>query len=109
MSDELTPLQQSAAETGRRFFRTSEQVYAMLCADIDHRRGFPAPSGDTLRSLPLPEDTIRDATGMVLVSVETWRIEEADNLMLAATIAAGHGEELTAAEYEAAKPKEPAE
>lgn len=81
----LTPLQQSAATTGRRFFRLSEEVYAVLCSEIDQRRGFPAGEGTrapTIRGLPLPEKCKRAENGDVLISVETWRIESADEEML---------------------------
>jgi hypothetical protein len=84
---------------GRRCFKLSEPVYVELCKEIDARRGFPSPTGDTLRSLPLPEDAPRSTDGDILVNVEVWRIEEGDETMLAEVISNGLVEEITEEEY----------
>lgn len=100
MDEELTPIQQSITETGRRFFRLNEDTYVILCAEIDERRGFPSPTGDTIRSLALPEEATRVHEGDdILVSVETWRILPEDEEMLAPALEIGQVIELTYSEY----------
>lgn len=74
----LTPLQESVARTGRRYFRAAPEVYTLLCSEIDTRRGFPAgveTEAKTLMSFPSAEDAPKAENGDVLVSVETWRFE----------------------------------
>jgi hypothetical protein len=103
----LTPLQQSARDTGRRFFSAPEPIYTALCLQIDERRGFPAGEGTaavTERGLPLPENCLVTDTGDILISSETWRILPADEEMLVAAIASNMINEHTLAEYEALSP-----
>ncbi len=103
----LTPLESSAANTGRRHFACSEPVYNALCQQIDAAREFPAGVGTaapTVRSLPLPAGLPTDAQGRVLISVELWRMTPGDDALLGPAIAAGYVIELTAAEYAAALP-----
>lgn len=101
-SEPLTPLEQSAATTGRRYFVTAGVVYDALCQQIDANRGFPAGVGTkaaTLRGLPPADKLPVDGQGRVLVNIDQWRITPDDEGMLAPAIAAGHVSELTAAEY----------
>lgn len=89
----LSPLQQSAADTGRRFFAAPEAVYRALCAQIDALGGYPVGVGSTAvteRALPeIMKSTLRDAQDRILVSVETWRITPAHDQMIAGAIQAG--------------------
>lgn len=98
----LTPLQQSAADTGRRYFAAPPAVYAALSTAIDDARGYPQGDGTaavTERGLPLPESLPAAPDGRLLISVETWRVTEGDEAMIAPAIQAGHLTELTAADF----------
>lgn len=97
MSEDPTPLtlEESIAATGRRYFRIAEAAYNTLCAEIDARRGFPSPSGDTLRSFPLPADSTRAENGDILLSLETWRIHESDEALFQSAITSEAATELT--------------
>lgn len=101
----LTPLQDSAARTGRRYFACLLPVYQALTAAIDESRGYPI--GTTVRGLPEADSLPKDPAGRVLISVETTRMTDADNAMLAPVIAAGQVEELTAAAFTALLPATP--
>jgi hypothetical protein len=95
----LTPLQESAARTGRRFWRVlTDEGYLMLCGQIDERHGFPAGVGTqavTLQGLPPIEQAQRSIDGEILVSLETWRILPADEVMAQQAEAAGMVVEIT--------------
>jgi hypothetical protein len=97
MSETTPPqtLEESIATTGRRYFRIAEAAYAALCEDFDTRRGYPTPSGDTLRFFPLPVDSTRAENDDILISVETWRIDEADETAIQAAITSDDATELT--------------
>lgn len=103
MNDEpLTPLQQSAASTGRRYFACSPAVYSALCQQIDAAREYPQGAGTpavTVRGLPTADSLPFDVSGRVLISVECWRITPGDDAMLAPAIAAQQVAELTSVEY----------
>lgn len=108
MTTEPTPIEDSIARTGRRYFRAVEPVYVGLCAEIDSRRGFPAGVGSdavTRRSFPPPTRAQRAANGDVLVSVETWRFEPDDSIMINNAISNGLVLELTDIEYTELLPK----
>ena len=110
MSDPiLTPLEQSIADTGRRFFKVESNTYDQMAAGVDQIRGYPhgQPSKVvTLRGLParLNLPITNDGSGSVLVSLETWRFSAADDALMAPAIAALLITELTKLEYEALKP-----
>lgn len=98
----LTLLEQSAADTGRRFFAVSAQVYAALTNAIDSARNYPQGEGTaavTDRGLPLPENLTVAIDGRLLISVETWRVTAADKQMIAPALLAGHLTELTNMQY----------
>lgn len=94
----LTPLQDSAARTGRRYFACLLPVYQALTAAIDESRGYPI--GTTIRGLPEAKDCQKDSDGRVLISVETARITKEDNEMLAPVMQLGYVIEYTKEEYE---------
>lgn len=102
MDTALTPLQQSAADTGRRYFAAPPAVYAALSAAIDDARGYPQGADSkavTERGLPLPDQLPAAADGRLLISVETWRVTAGDEAMIAPAIKAGHLAELTAGDF----------
>lgn len=104
----LTPLQESAARTGRRYFRAPVSVYAALCEQIDARRGFPAGVGTeavTKRAFPRPSRATKAEDGDILISVETWRFTTEDGEMVAQAIEGGLLAELTDEEYSEVSPK----
>lgn len=96
-----TPLEESLATTGRRFWKMRTVNYTAFGAALNAGRGFPNANGDTVRALhaaaSMPVAT--DASGHVLVN-------------LAAHFVAGdeplennpHVTELTGAEYAALLP-----
>lgn len=103
----LTPLEQSAATTGRRYFAAPVPVYDALCSQIDQARGYPQGTGTaaiTDRGLPNAVDLPTDPSGRVLISVETWRITALDSVMLVGAITAGHITELLATEFRSLQP-----
>jgi hypothetical protein len=103
----LTPLQQSARDTGRRFFAASEAVYSALCAQINALGGYPVGAGSTaVTEHALPEitnTTPRTEDGRILVSVETWRITESHAQLLNGAIQAGQVAELLHSEFQSQK------
>jgi hypothetical protein len=102
---DLPPLALSVHLTGRRYFRVSPSAYPELCAQLDERRGFPSPTGDTLRSLPLADDCPKTEDGDILISSEIWRFLPEDESMVTDAISAGHVIELTNEEFAALMPE----
>lgn len=107
MSEEetpLTPIEESRARTGKRFFKAPEPVYAAMTAQIDEARGYP--HAVTQRALPTVEDSIHATDGDCLVGVDISRMSETETAMVAGAIDAGQVVEITAAEYFNLQPEE---
>ena len=103
----MTPLQASAAATGRRYFACVPAVYSALRAQTDQARDYPQGEGTqavTLHGLPAVENLQSDTNGRVLISLEVWRFTPADDVMLAPVIAGGFVEELTAEAFALLRP-----
>ena len=108
---ELTPIEQSRAETGRRYFAVQPDVYLSLMAGVDQLRNFPRGIGTpapTLTGLtPIDRlETANDGSGFVLLSLEVKRFTTADDPMIAQPISLGLLVELTKSEYMALRPVE---
>ena len=52
IQEPLTPIQESQAATGFRFFACDVLVYDQLSQKVDESRGYPNNQGTTLRGLP---------------------------------------------------------
>ena len=101
MSDEddtpLTPIEESRASTGKRFFKAPEAVYSAMTAQIDEARGYP--HAVTQRALPTVEDAIRATDNDCLVGVDISRMSELETQFVDDAIEAGNVDEITGEEY----------
>ena len=93
-----------------RFFRSTQAVYADISAQLDAAYGYPNAQTKTARTLPLAEDLPTDAQGRVYLAISA---EYCDYIlpseMLPELLGAGLVEEITAAQYQAVLPPDPAE
>lgn len=107
----LTPIEQSRADTGFRYYVVQPDIYTALAADVDKSRGYPRGVGTravTLRGLP-PFDKLKlanDESGRGLIAIDNWRFIPADDELIAPAIAAGLIEELTLEQYQTLRPEE---
>jgi len=113
MTDEtqapLTPIEQSRAETGRRYFSGSPQVYLLMANEVNRTRNYPLGIGSratTLEGLmPIERlEVANDGSGYVLLSLEAARLNEGDDVMLSQPIQAGLIVEMTKDEFMALRP-----
>jgi len=100
----LTPIEQSRAATGFRYYKFDPAVYGFICTAVDESRGYPKRY--THRALPLAE-ALPDATdgSGKLIAVDCWRFTAADDELLSGPIAAGTVTELTHLEFINLKPQ----
>ncbi len=115
MTDEtqapLTPIEQSRAETGRRYFAVHSDVYLSLMEGVNQLRSFPRGVGTPAATLtgltPIDRlETANDGSGFVLLSLEVSRFTVADDPMIAQPISLGLLVELTKSEFMALRPIE---
>ena len=97
----LTPIEQSRANTGFRYYVVQPDTYTALAAEVDQSRGYPNKQGTTLTGLP-PVEQLADATdgSGKLIAIDCWRFTPADDELLAPAIGAGLIDELTLSEYQ---------
>lgn len=98
----LTPLEQSAAVTGCRFFRAPVAVYDAMRQQIDADHDFPAGVGTTaptITALPSSANLPKFGSDVLLV-VGSYRIGPEENAMISSAIQAGQVSELTGQEFE---------
>lgn len=89
-----------------RYFRAAPAVYASVCEQLDAAYGYPNAATKTARTLPLVDDLVTDAAGLVYLAIESSYCEFVlPSQMLPELIAAGAVEELTADQYWAAMPE----
>ena len=108
---ELTPIEQSRAETGRRYFAGNPQVYLLMANEVNRTRNYPLGIGSratTLEGLmPIERlEVANDGSGYVLLSLEASRLSAEDDVMLSQPIQAGLIIEMTKAEFMALRPVE---
>lgn len=93
-----------------RYFRSTAAVYADICTQLDAAYGYPNEATKTLRTLPLVADLPSDAEGRVCLAVSAEYCEfNLPSELLPQLIAAGLVEEITAEQYAALLPPDPAE
>lgn len=100
----LTELEQSRADTGFRYYIVQPDVYVALSAGVDQSRGYP--NQNTLRGLP-PVEQLAEATdgSGLMIAIDCWRFNAADDQMLAGPIGDGTIEEVTEQTYLSVKPQ----
>jgi len=100
----LTELEQSRADTGFRYYIVQPDVYVALSAGVDQSRGYP--NQNTLRGLP-PVESLAEATdgSGLMIAIDCWRFNAADDQMLAGPIEDGTIEEVTEQTYLSVKPQ----
>ena len=100
----LTPIQESQAKTGFRFFACDVLVYDQLSQEVDESRGYPNNQGTTLRGLPESSflQMATDGSGYLLIAIDCWRFTPEDDAMIEA---AGDGiKELTQTQFNLIRP-----
>lgn len=91
-----------------RYFRSTPDVYADICAQLDAAYGYPNEATKTLRTLPLVADLPSDQQGRVYLAVSAEYCEfNLPSELLPQMIAAGLVEEVTAEDYAAVLPSSP--
>ena len=92
-----------------RYFRSTPDVYAAVCAQLDAAYGYPNAATKTERTLPLAESLPADSQGRVYVAISAEYCEFVlPSQMLPQLLASGAVEEIDAATYQAAvQPQEP--
>ena len=106
---ELTPIEQSRAETGRRYFAVQPDVYREMCQGVDQIRNYPKGVNTIAQTLtgliPIEKlEIANDDSGFVLTSLEVSRFTKADEAMMANPIALGSIVEMTKAEFDTLRP-----
>lgn len=104
IQEPLTPIQESQAKTGFRFFSCDVLVYDELSKKVDESRNYPNRQGTTLRGLPESRflQMATDGSGNLLIAIDYWRFTPEDDAMIEA---AGDGiKELTQAEFNLIRP-----
>ena len=104
IQEPLTPIQESQAATGFRFFACDVLVYDQLSQKVDESRGYPNNQGTTLRGLPESQflQMATDGSGNLLIAIDSWRFTPEDDAMIEA---AGDGiKELTQTQFNLIRP-----
>ena len=104
IQEPLTPIQESQAATGFRFFACDVLVYDQLSQKVDESRGYPNRQGTTLRGLPESQflQIATDGSGNLLIAIDCWRFTPEDDAMIEA---AGDAiKELTQTEFNLIRP-----
>ena len=106
IQEPLTPIQESQARTGFRFFSCDVLVFDQLSKKVDESRNYPNRQGTTLRGLPESRflQMATDGSGNLLIAIDCWSFTPEDNAMIEA---AGDGiKELTQAQFNLIRPAE---
>ena len=104
IQEPLTPIQESQARTGFRFFSCDVLVFDQLSKKVDESRNYPNRQGTTLRGLPESRflQMATDGSGNLLIAIDSWRFTPEDDAMIEA---AGDGiKELTQTEFNLIRP-----
>lgn len=91
-----------------RYFRSTPEVYAAICAQLDAAYGYPNAETRTERALPLASSLPVDSQGRVYLAISSDYCDYVlPSQMLPELLASGAAEEVAAAEYEALLPVPP--
>ena len=104
IQEPLTPIQESQARTGFRFFSCDVLVFDQLSKKVDESRNYPNRQGTTLRGLPESRflQMATDGSGNLLIAIDCWRFTPEDDAMIEA---AGDGiKELTQTDFNLIRP-----
>jgi hypothetical protein len=90
-----------------RYFRSTSAVYASIGEQLDQAYGYPRPETLTDRTLPPVDSLPTDDQGRVYLAVSAAYCDYVlPGQLLPDLIAAGHVEELSAAEFHAVLPND---
>lgn len=95
-------IEESIAQTGRRFFTADEAVHAAITPQLDATRGLPKGVGTrtpTLRAISELAKIPRDADDKLVFSIEADMIQPADQLALEPLLSDGSITEITVDEF----------
>lgn len=88
-----------------RYFRSTDHVYRVVCAELDAAYGYPNAQTKTLRALPPVESMPHDSSGNVYLAILGDYCDFIlPSQMIPQLLASGAAEELTKAQYELAVP-----
>lgn len=91
-----------------RYFRSTQDVYASICQQLDAAYGYPNEATKTVRTLPLASDLPSDSLGRVYLAIQNDFCNFVlPSQMLQQLLASGAVEEITHAEYQAVIPSLP--
>lgn len=91
--------------SGVRYFRSTDAVYQIVCAQLDAAYGYPNAQTKTLRALPLTQDMPHGPDGSIYVAISSDYCEFIlPSQMIPQLLESGAAEELTKAQYEIAVP-----
>jgi len=83
-----------------RFFRVDPDHYSTYTDYVDESRGYPVAG--TLRGLPLFPDLVQEpSTGWGLCPIDSWRITDEDEVVIAQAISSEAAEEISEEDYQA--------
>lgn len=89
-----------------RYFRSTPDVYANICAQLDAAYGYPNTETKTERTLPLADTLPADSQGRIYLAISAEYCEYVlPSQMLPQLIASGAVEEIDEATYRASLPQ----
>lgn len=91
-----------------RYFRSTAEVYASICSQLDAAYGYPDADTKTMRALPLASDLASDSAGLLYLAISGEYCDYVlPSQLLPQLLASGAVEEISEAEYLAALPSLP--
>jgi hypothetical protein len=88
-----------------RYFRSTENVYQVVCSQLDAAYGYPNAATKTLRSLPLASELPHDSQQRVYIAVDADYCNYIlPSELLPQLLASGAIEEITQSQYQAMMP-----
>jgi hypothetical protein len=91
-----------------KYFRSTPDVYGLICSQLDAAYGYPDADTKTLRALPMADDLASDSEGRVYLAISGEYCQYVlPSQLLPQLLASGAVEEITAAEYMAVMPSLP--
>jgi len=94
------------ADAVNRYFRSTPDVYLLVCGQLDAAYGYPNETTKTQRTLPATDELPADATGRVYLAISAEYCDYVlPSQMLPQLIDIGAVEEITEEEYIAVVPR----